>query len=249
MSGTPLGVAPADGRGNARRGRAGSTCGLGRRRPTCARMGSPGRGHGAAVTWVPAASGRRRRRRRRSSPAPEPGRRLGRRRGLARGARRTPSRPGRRRRGPRPPCPSAGPGSPPPPHGPGRLGLPGGQPAAGASPKTTPGSAHPPRRPPLPAPRATAERSAGRPRPREESEREHGLRHPGRSVKATTTGAVLLLPTCRGGHWACANADHIRMCIVGEIMGTGQLLFTSVEPKEFRSSSKNPPIKSCHSRS
>ncbi|XP_027724589.1 uncharacterized protein LOC114047885 [Vombatus ursinus] len=156
----------------------------------------------------PRAGGRRRRR---SSPAPGLGRSLGRRRGLAQGAQRAPSRPGRRRRrGPRPPCPSSGPGRPPPPHGSGRLELPGGRPAAGASPRTAPGSAHPPRCPPLPAPRAAAERRGGRPGLREESERKRGLRHPGRSVKATTTGAVLLLPTCRGGHWACANADHIR---------------------------------------
>ncbi|XP_072462135.1 uncharacterized protein [Notamacropus eugenii] len=240
MSGMPLGVAPAGGRtGRGEPAEAGPAppVAWGEEGAHVCPGGIPGegspnregggRGHGAAVTWVPATAGRRRRRRRRSSPAPGLGRSLGRRRGLARGAQRAPCRPGRRRHGPRPPCPSAGPGRPPPPHGPGRLRLrlPGGRPAAGASPRTAPGSAHPPRRPALPAPRAAAKLRGGRPGPRE-SEREHGLRHPGRSVKATTTGAVLLLPTCRGGHWACANADHIR---IHNLMNTVTFWLCSLE--------------------
>ena len=80
------------------------------------------------------------------------------------------------------------------PRGPGRLELPG-RPAAGGPSRGAPGSPHP-----LPPPGRPWSRGEGRKGlQRRAGGRERGLRHPSRSVTAaaTTTRAVLLLPTCR----------------------------------------------------
>ncbi|XP_045313683.1 translation initiation factor IF-2-like [Leopardus geoffroyi] len=76
----------------------------------------------------------------------------------------------------------------------GRLELPG-RPATGGLSRGAPGSPHP-----LPPPgRPWSRGEGGKGLPRRAGGRERGLRHPSRSVTAaaTTTRAVLLLPTCR----------------------------------------------------
>lgn len=111
-------------------------------------------------------------------------------------ARRFPRRPGELL-GPRPEASRPGRPSSVPrrcPRGPDRLELPG-RPAAGGLSRWAPGSPHP--LPPPGRPRSRGE--GGKGLPRRAGGRERRLRHPSRSVTAaaTTTRAVLLLPTCR----------------------------------------------------
>ncbi|XP_055224051.1 proline-rich proteoglycan 2-like [Gorilla gorilla gorilla] len=140
-----------------------------------------GRGHGA-VTWAravargvrsPAAAG----------PRTHRARSFPRRPGELLGPRPEASRPGRPSSAPRR-CP----------RGPDRLEL-RGRPAAGGLSRWAPGSPHP--LPPPGRPRSLGESRKGL--PRRAGGRERRLRHPNRSVTAaaTTTRAVLLLPTCR----------------------------------------------------